>query len=138
MNGQSEEVLLRLTIPGNPIPKKNNMRILHTPQGRAFIAPSKRFDDFQKQCAQHIPDSARVGISQACNIECRYFRADHRRVDLTNLLQSTDDILVHYGVLADDNSKIVAGHDGNRVFYDKENPRTELIIIPLDSPQENS
>jgi len=139
MSEQSEgNVLLKLTVLGNPTSKKNNSRIRHTPQGRPFILPSARFEAFQREAAQYISDDVRLHINQPCNIECRYFRADHRRVDLTNLLQSTDDILVHYGVLADDNSKIVAGHDGSRVFYDKENPRTELIIIPLDSPQENS
>lgn len=132
------DVLLKLTIPGNPTPKKNNMRILHTPDGRPFVAPSRRFSDFQKQCAQYIPDSARVSISQPCNIECLYFRSDHRRVDLTNLQQSSDDILVHYGVIADDNSKIVAGHDGSRVLYDKDYPRTEIVITSMEAPQEST
>ena len=51
-----------------------------------------------------------------------------RRVDLVNLLEATDDVLVHYGVLEDDNSNIIVSHDGSRVFYDKENPRTEIYI----------
>lgn len=32
------------------------------------------------------------------------------------------------GVVIDDNSKIIATMDGSRVEYDKENPRTEVII----------
>ena len=124
---------ISLIIPGNPAPKKNNMHIIRTRKGRPFIVPSKRFETFQKQVAPFIPDEARVKISEPCNIECRYFRGDRRRVDLVNLLQATDDILTHYGVLADDNFKIVAAHDGSRVLYDKENPRTEIIITPLDN-----
>ena len=51
-----------------------------------------------------------------------------RRVDLTNLLEAVDDMLVKAGVLADDNRDIVAGHDGSRVYYDKDNPRIEIDI----------
>ena len=51
-----------------------------------------------------------------------------RRVDLLNLLEATMDILVHAGILADDNSSIVVGHDGSRVLYDKGNPRAEIYI----------
>ena len=45
-----------------------------------------------------------------------------------NLLQAVDDILVEAGILEDDNYCIVAGHDGSRVYYDKQNPRTEIGI----------
>jgi Holliday junction resolvase RusA-like endonuclease len=51
-----------------------------------------------------------------------------RRVDLVNLLEATCDVLVKYKVISDDNSRVVASHDGSRVFYDKENPRTEIFI----------
>ena len=51
-----------------------------------------------------------------------------RKVDLVNLLEALDDILVHYGVLEDDNCGIIVSHDGSRVHYDKENPRTEVTI----------
>ena len=51
-----------------------------------------------------------------------------RRVDLSNLLESTCDILTHYGVLQDDNSRIVASHDGSRVLLDRKNPRAEIYI----------
>jgi Holliday junction resolvase RusA-like endonuclease len=45
-----------------------------------------------------------------------------------NLQESTLDVLVKYGILADDNSNIVASMDGSRVLYSKENPRTEIEI----------
>ena len=52
--------------------------------------------------------------------------------DLVGLEQATDDILVHYGVIEDDNSRIVAGHDGSRVRYDKDNPRVEITIGAME------
>nr|DAZ39251.1 MAG TPA: Cytosine specific methyltransferase [Caudoviricetes sp.] len=33
---------------------------------------------------------------------------------------------------ADDNSRIVAGHDGTRVLYDPKNPRTEIYITKME------
>lgn len=33
-----------------------------------------------------------------------------------------------YEVLEDDHSGIIYSHDGSRVLYDKENPRTEVTI----------
>lgn len=35
-------------------------------------------------------------------------------------------------VLEDDNSKIVAAHDGNRVDYDKKKPRAEIWIKEME------
>ena len=39
--------------------------------------------------------------------------------------------MVTCGLLADDNRDIIAGTDGSRVYYDKENPRTEVEIAPI-------
>jgi Holliday junction resolvase RusA-like endonuclease len=55
-----------------------------------------------------------------------------RRVDLVNLQESTLDVLVAYGIIADDNSNIVASMDGSKVLYSKENPRTEVEITPIE------
>lgn len=51
-----------------------------------------------------------------------------RKVDLVNLLEATLDVLVHYGVIADDNCSVVASVDGSRVEYSKENSRVEIEI----------
>jgi hypothetical protein len=36
--------------------------------------------------------------------------------------------LVDAQVIKDDNSSIVASHDGSRVEYDRDNPRVEITI----------
>ena len=61
-------------------------------------------------------------------MRCVYYMPTHRRVDLCNLLEATCDLLVHHGVLADDNCTVVVSHDGSRVLYDKAAPRTEVFI----------
>ena len=41
------------------------------------------------------------------------------------------DVLVKAGTLKDDSCSIVVSTDGSRVFYDKENPRTEVEITAV-------
>ena len=43
-------------------------------------------------------------------------------------------MLVKYGVIEDDNSRIIVSMDGSRVRYDKENPRTEVTIEMVETP----
>lgn len=49
-----------------------------------------------------------------------------------NLEESIYDILVHYGILQDDNFKIIAGSDGSRVYVDRDFPRTEVYIERME------
>ena len=49
-----------------------------------------------------------------------------------NLEAAADDLLVSAGVIKDDNSNIIKSHDGTRVLYDKENPRTEIYIYDYE------
>lgn len=65
-------------------------------------------------------------------MQCVYYMATRRKVDLANLIEATCDILVTAGVLADDNSRIVAAHGGSRVDYDKQNPRVEIWIEEME------
>ena len=62
------------------------------------------------------------------NVRYLFYMKTHRRVDLVNLMEAMDDILVGKGILKDDNASVIAGHDGSRVLYDKENPRVEIEI----------
>lgn len=76
-------------------------------------------------------------IDYPIELSCKFYMPTHRRVDVVNLLQAVCDILVKYGVIADDNSNIVASFDGTRVLYDKENSRTEITITPINCSGED-
>ena len=117
------------TIPICPRTKKNHSQVI-TVNGRPRVIPSKQYTQFEKDCGFYIK-CKNLNIDYPVNIKCVYFMDTHRKVDLLNLLGATMDILVHYGVIADDNSKIVVSHDGSRVDYDKENPRTEIEITSI-------
>ena len=73
-----------------------------------------------------------LGINQPVNVAAKFYMPTRRRVDLTNLNEALHDILVHYGVLSDDNAKIIVSTDGSRVYWDKDNPRTEVIITAVE------
>ena len=125
---------MKLTLYGDPRTKKNSARILKSRSGGRFVAPSKAYVDYETGCLRqikrpHSPISARV------NVRCVYYMKTARRVDLANLIEATTDILVKLvkaRVLEDDNSKIVAAHDGSRVDYDKQNPRAEIWIEEME------
>lgn len=116
--------MFEFTIPLTPITKKNSQQII-TVKGRPMIIPSKAYRDYEKQCGVFLKP---LKIDYPVNIKCVYYMPTRRKVDITNLLSATHDVLVKYQVIEDDNSKIVYSVDGSRVFYDKENPRTEIEI----------
>lgn len=96
------------------------------------MAPSAAFEDYQTSCLWQIrspPDP----ISARVNVRCVYYMATRRKVDLANLIEATCDILVTAGVLADDNSRIVAAHDGSRVELDRKQPRVEIEIEEMEA-----
>ena len=123
------------TIPLAPISKKNSQRILSN-RGRRFIAPSEQYKRYEEAAGYFLRPKPPAPISEPVIIRYLFYMPARRRVDGLNLAAAMDDILVKYGVLADDNRNIVAGHDGTRVYYDKENPRTEIRITPAEGDYE--
>ena len=125
---------LHFTMPLPPVTKKNSQRIMHSSKtGRPFIMPSQNYMDYEAEAVWHCK-RARVQrpIEEPVEVKCLFYMPTRRRVDLTNLLESIDDVLVRAGVLKDDHSGIIVSHDGSRVLYDKDNPRTEVSITAYE------
>ena len=122
--------MLSITIPLNPITKKNSQRIIkNRATGRPLIIQSETYKQYEKDCGFFLAKfSGRDPIDEPINLKCLFYRKDRRGVDLSNCLEAIQDILKKYGVIKDDNHKIVASVDGSRVLYDKKNPRTEIYI----------
>lgn len=95
-----------------------------------MLIPSKQYRayerDFITQCIKLGVNDKK--LSKRLNIACIYYMQTRRKVDLTNLLSATMDCLVKAKVIEDDNCKIAYSHDSSRVYYDKDNPRVEIII----------
>lgn len=120
--------MIRFIIKAEPRTKKNSQKLIMV-KGRPMIIPSKQFTEYQNIAGWFVPKNQK--IDYPVNIRCIFYMKTKRKCDLTNLLEAIDDVLVHYGVIADDNYSIVAAHDGSRVFVDKDNPRTEVFIEEL-------
>lgn len=124
------KVVYRATITGCPRTKKNSPQIRRSSGGRRYVAPSEAYTTYQDAAGWQLrrPDEPLAG---RYNVQVLYYMDSLRRVDLTNLLEATCDILTHYGVLEDDNSRIVASHDGSRVLLDRDSPRAEIEIAEV-------
>lgn len=119
---------MKIIIPLPPVTKKNNPQILYNHKtGKPFVAPSKQYQQYERDAKWFIP-KLDTPIDEPVNVKCLFFTATNGRVDQVNLLSAICDILVKYGVLADDNSDIVVSHDGSRVYKGDLNPRTEIYI----------
>lgn len=121
---------MTLTLLGDPRTKKNSQRLI-TVNGRHIPLTSKAYAEYRADCLKQITGVRRLNISFPVNVKVLYYMRTRRKVDLLNLLEATCDILVDAHVLLDDNSNIVAGHDGSRVLYDKDNPRAEIEITVI-------
>lgn len=125
-------ISFRIVLYGNPITKKNNQQIFKSRNGRRFISQSEQYKAYEEACLMQIDGVCRKRIEEPVNLKCVYYMPDLRKVDLTNLLSATNDILVKAGVLSDDNSRIVVSMDGSRVYVDRNKPRVEIEIIPFE------
>lgn len=122
-------MILQFSIPGTPRTKKNSPVLV---KGRSLILPSQAYRDYERDTAYFWRREAAIlmgkPLSGRYNVRLAYYMPTRRRCDLVNLIEASLDLMVKYGILADDNCAIVAGHDGSRVLYDKDNPRVEVEI----------
>lgn len=120
---------MKFTIPLAPVSKKNSPVLTTT--GRPRILPSKVYRDYEAAALKLLPRRRRTITERVC-VKALFYMPTRRRVDLTNLLEALDDTLVKARILDDDNANIIASHDGSRVLYDKDNPRTEVTITRME------
>lgn len=121
--------MITYTIPLPPVTKKNSIQMaLNRKTGKYFPLSSKEYREYEKKAAWYLRPKPEKAIDYPVNIQGVFYTKTMRTVDLTNLLEALDDLLVDAGIIRDDNRAIVVSHDGSRVFWDKKNPRTEIII----------
>ena len=124
-------------IPLRPITKKNSMQLVKV-KGKLIPIPSKQYKQYEHDAGFFIRAMAEP-ISTPIRMQCIYYFHPNKdgsipksAPDLANLIEATCDVLVHYGVIKDDNCTIVASHDGSKVVYDADQAeRTEVEITNL-------
>lgn len=124
---------VHILIPIQPYTKKNSQRIFQRKKTDTngvvkkvpFISPSEQYKRYEQDCMLFMRP---LGIEYPVNIQAHFYMNSRRRVDLTRLNEALHDALVHNGLLLEDNCKVIVSTDGSRVYYDKDNPRTEVLI----------
>lgn len=129
------EILYHAEIKLNPKSKKNNEEIVYKVVVKngvrkkvPCIIQGEKYRQYETQCGWFLTRRPRTPISEPVNIREVFYREDERRCDLSNMIAAIDDILVKYGIIVDDNWKVVRGHDGSTVYVDKKNPRVEIYV----------
>jgi Holliday junction resolvase RusA-like endonuclease len=137
---------IKYIIKGDPRTKKNHQMIAGAGKRcpeckkheKQWIRQSDYHDEFAEAAKWQLRPIPPRPIECMVNVKCLFYMKTRRRVDQLNLLATIDDLLVEMKILADDNSRIVVGHDGSRVFYDKDNPRTEITITRIIDPVQDA
>lgn len=125
--------MIKYIIPIAPITKKNSQQILiNHKTGKPFIAPSPQYKRYLSDAGYFLIPKPKKPLDGKYNVLCLFYKSTARASDLSNHLEAIDDVLVHYGILADDNCNIICSHDGSRVYVDKKNPRTEIYISDFE------
>jgi Holliday junction resolvase RusA-like endonuclease len=135
---------LTFEIPLEPRTKKNSAMIAGIGSRcpfcgkfkKQFIRQGRAHDIYVHKALPYVKPIPEKPIDTPVHIKYLFYMGTHRIVDKLNLQAAADDLLVMAGVLKDDNSRIVVSHDGSRVLYDKERPRTEIIITDYEGDEE--
>jgi len=121
-----------LTINSQTPSKKNAKQIVRV-KGRLALISSKRHAEWHKNAVEQLKaifnDEVTKLSDEKVEIEYMFYCKDLRRRDVSNMLESVNDLLVDVGLLADDDWKHV------RIGFadadlDRENPRAEITIKP--------
>lgn len=124
---------MQIKIPLMCRSKKNSQNIIVNPRTRKpMIIQSKLYREFEQECGYYLL-KYKKNISTPVNLKCTFYVKDKRKRDIVNLLNAIQDILVKYGVIADDNYNIVKSVDGSRIIYEKGREET---IIEIESEGE--
>ena len=136
-------MMLQYDLIGEPRTKKNSQQIIKV-KGRPIIVPSAAYKKYEAQCGQYLLNKPPAPINTPCEVTCLYFlprkkdgTIPSRKPDLANLLEATQDILVHYKILEDDNAGIVFSLDGSRVYWTTGESHVIVQIRRLDGQTES-
>lgn len=120
---------MEIVIQGQPRTKKNSSRIAFRGNKRVLL-PSEAYERYEKVALVQL---ARVqAVHGPVSVRCRYFLQNRKSwPDLVGLLQATSDVLQAAGVIDDD--KYIVNYDGSEIAgIDKDRPRAEITIQPIN------
>lgn len=132
-DGGCGTVVFKYIMYGDPASKKNSKQIIYNPKTKKpMIVSSKKYNRWHKEVKKQMKedDVPKLQLSGIMNARILSYRMNKRGGvgDVNNFTQGSLDILTEWGVIVDDNRDIIYSVDGSRIFFDKENPRTEIEL----------
>lgn len=121
--------VIKLTIPGRPITKKNSQRIIvNRRTNRPMVIPSAAYEEYETAALWHLKQYRVSTITTPVNACALYWMPNRRgKPDLLGLEQATADILEAAGIV--ENDVLIVSWDGSRVMgVDKADPRVEITL----------
>lgn len=117
--------MIRIILKGR-IPSKKNSKVW---TWRILISSKEyrkwELDMIKQMQEQSIPKSK---LDKELYITYKIWFPDNRKADLSNKVESINDLMVDYWLLADDNHNIIKSMNITSMWVDKENPRAEVSI----------
>ncbi|MBQ9160933.1 MAG: RusA family crossover junction endodeoxyribonuclease [Methanobrevibacter sp.] len=110
------------------VPSKKNSRITNRKTGRSF--PSSSYVKWHKQAEKQLEKLKEENIDFPIHIHYEFFMPDLRKTDISNKIESINDLLVDIHFLKDDNWKIIQQFSAYAQL-DRDNPRVEIQIDEL-------
>lgn len=100
---------MKLILPGIPPSKKNSRIIIHGKNGRHFDIPSNEYQKWEKNMAWEVTQQCRkVGrMKLAVHLHVIFHVIDKVSWDLSNKLESVQDLLKKCSVVSDDNRFVI-------------------------------
>lgn len=111
-------------------PSKKNSRNLFIRNGKQVNIPNKKYLEWEQNAMQEL--SIYKGQADGkVMIDYMFYVVDRRRRDLSNMIQSVEDVLVKKGLIKDDAWEYVCIGSADAAV-DKDNPRVEFSIHELE------
>ena len=118
------QTMQNLVLKGR-IPSKKNSKV----RTGKFIVSSKAYQEREnEQLKSLLAQIKPLKLSRALHIDYTFYMPDARKTDLSNKVESINDLLVKYWLLEDDNRNIINELNIRCGGIDKENPRCEIQI----------
>lgn len=115
---------LNLVLKGRVPSKKNSKQ-----RTWKMLISSKSYQEREKKQLKELKKQVDpLGIAEGVKVKYIFYMPDNRVADLSNKVESINDLFVKYGLIKDDNRKILNELYIVCSWVDKENPRVEIEI----------
>ena len=115
------------------IPSKKNAHFAKYVKGKICLFPNTKYQQWENdQIKRLMADKIRpLKLDKPLKVVYKFRFPDSRKTDLSNKLESINDLLVRYGLFVDDNHEILACIEATSMGIDKENPRCEIELYEI-------